>query len=404
MCGVGIAYKFCQRMEQYFEDANFSNQYLDLVAVGSIADMMDMRQKETHYLTKSGLDNLKNPLLSGLVEKQSFSLRGTLTRIGVAFYIAPLINATIRVGTQEEKEIMFKAMLGGEAFELIPSTKRGCKGQMETVLEQAIRNCTNVHARQRRMRDAGAAAVEAYIKEHNVGEDKVMVVMAQPELDKNLVGLVANQLMAEYKRPVLLLREGVHENEKVLQGSGRGYDRSELKDFKGFLIESGFFNFAEGHASAFGAALPLEKKDAFIEYANHALEDFSFDSSYEVDYIFEGLEVDKDIVFDIGQMKPLWGKGIDEPYIAIQGLTVTPKRVQMLSPSKPTLKITLPNGLEIMKFFSSQEEYQSLTCNPDGAVVLNIIAKCSLNEWKGVVKPQLIISEYEIIGEHSFIF
>jgi hypothetical protein len=35
-------------------------------------------------------------------------------------------------------------MLETRAYELIPSTKRGCKGQMETKVEQACRNCNNL--------------------------------------------------------------------------------------------------------------------------------------------------------------------------------------------------------------------------------------------------------------------
>lgn len=404
MCGVGVAYKFCKRFDELLE-IDLADTMLDLVAVGSIADMMDMRSVETHYLTKTGIENINNPLIKSLVQKQEYSLRGAVTRIGIAFYIAPLINATIRVGTNEEKELMFKAMLNKYADDLVPSTKRGCKGQVETIIEQATRNCGNIHARQKRSRDAGAASVKSYIKENGIEDDKIMLVIGDNSLDKNLVGLIANQIMAEYKKPVLLLRECEHDGVAVLQGSGRGYDRSELTDFKEFLHDSNFFNFVEGHANAFGASLPIDKKSEFIDYANKELANFTFDSQYEVDYLFEGMEIDNSVIFDIANLKSYWGKGLEEPYVAIQGLTLTPKRVQLLSPtSKPTIKITLNNGLTIMKFFSSFEEYQSLTRHPEGAITLNIVAKCSINEWNGKVSPQLIISEYEIIDECSMIF
>ena len=58
-----------------------------------------------------------------------------VTPFGVAFYIAPYVNATIRVGTQEEKMLMFESMLDFKAYDRIPSTKRGAYGQMETRVE-----------------------------------------------------------------------------------------------------------------------------------------------------------------------------------------------------------------------------------------------------------------------------
>lgn len=65
----------------------------------------------------------------------------------MAFYIVPLVNAVVRVGTIGEKKLLFESMLEWKANELIPSTKRGHKGEQETVLEQSLRTCTNVKNR-----------------------------------------------------------------------------------------------------------------------------------------------------------------------------------------------------------------------------------------------------------------
>ena len=55
-------------------------------------------------------------------------------------------------------------------------------------------------------------------------------------VEKTLTGLIANQLMAKYQRPVLLLNKVINEDESVSwEGSGRGYDKSRLTDFKEFL-------------------------------------------------------------------------------------------------------------------------------------------------------------------------
>ena len=404
LCGVAMVWKFCEEMDSRFGTVH-ADDYLDLVAIGLIADMMDMRVLETHYLTLCGLDNINNPLLKALIEKQAYSLKDELTRFGISFYVAPLINATIRVGTQEEKKVMFNSMLTWKAYEEVDSTKRGCKGEKEWLVTQAVRNCTNVHGRQRKMRQSGAEVLRAQIEHNKLYENQIMLVEAGDEIDKNLVGLVAMELAATYKKPVLLLKPYEVDGQIVYQGSGRNYDRGGLEDFKHFLNESGMFTYAEGHASAFGAGIPKDKISDFITYANTALANISYDPSYEVDFIFDGSDVDTQVIADIASMRSLWGKGIDEPYVAIKGLSLPASRVQLLSPDKkPTIKITLPNGLSMLKFFSSHEEYSRFAPTKDGYVSIDIVGKCSLNTFRGVCEPQLFIEDYQITDVINYCF
>jgi single-stranded-DNA-specific exonuclease len=70
-----------------------------------------------------------------MVNRQHYKLDNNLTPFGIAFYIVPYINAITRSGTLEEKYLTFEAMLEWRAEEMIPSTKRGYKGQFETRVE-----------------------------------------------------------------------------------------------------------------------------------------------------------------------------------------------------------------------------------------------------------------------------
>jgi hypothetical protein len=47
-------------------------------------------------------ENVKNPFICGMAERNSYSLGGRITPIGAAFYIAPFVNAMVRSGTIEE--------------------------------------------------------------------------------------------------------------------------------------------------------------------------------------------------------------------------------------------------------------------------------------------------------------
>jgi single-stranded-DNA-specific exonuclease len=92
-----MVYKFCSYIDELL-NVDYADQFLDLVALGLIADMMDLRDYETRHLIIKGLSNIRNPYFKGMVEKQAYSLKGEITPVGVAFYIAPYVNATVRMG------------------------------------------------------------------------------------------------------------------------------------------------------------------------------------------------------------------------------------------------------------------------------------------------------------------
>jgi single-stranded-DNA-specific exonuclease len=134
LSGVGMVYKFCSYFDEKMGIHN-ADQFLDLVALGIIADVMPLTDFETKHLINLGIANVINPFFRTMAIKNEFSLKGNLTPFGVAFYIAPYINAVTRCGTDEEKLLLFESMLDFKAYQMIPSTKRGFKGTFETVVE-----------------------------------------------------------------------------------------------------------------------------------------------------------------------------------------------------------------------------------------------------------------------------
>src|SRR5574344_634508 len=399
LSGVGVVYKFCSKIDELMKIKE-ADTILDLVSLGMIADMMDMRNFETKHLIQKGLTRIENPFFKALVERQAYSIGETVTPIGVAFYIAPLINATIRVETQNEKEVMFKAMLNHCAYDMIPTTKRGEKGKTEAVVVQAVRNATNVRNRQKKARDNGFEYVEQIIAANNLDKNKIIVVQVSEDLDKNLTGLIANQLMAKYQKPVLLVRET---DEGLLQGSARGYDKSELKDLKSFLLESGFMEYAEGHAAAMGVGIYKDKVNALIDYSNTVLANYDFSACYDVDYEYMSNDFKAQDIVDIGSMKSLWGKGIDEAMVVIKGIKITSNNITLMSANKnPTIKITLQNGTSLIKFGASQAEFESLKSS--GYTEIDVIGTCAINEWQGMITPQILIKDYEVVGKQDYYF
>lgn len=406
LCGAGIVYKFCSCID-FLLEIQQADQYLDLVALGLIADVMSLQPYETHYLVTKGLSQINNPYFKMMVEKQSYSLKDKITPQGVAFYIAPYINATIRMGTNEDKMLMFEAMLNHKAYELIDSTKRGCKGQKETRVEQACRNCTNVKSRQQKARDAAIEVIEKLIQERHLNNNKILLIQldSQNIINKNLTGLVANILMSEYGKPVMLLNETYNEQgEKCWEGSARNVGNSKFENFKDFITNSGLCLYGAGHEAAFGAGIEDKNVKTFIEYSNQKLASYDFSACYKVDFIFDASNFNGKDIIKIAELKSLWGQGVEEPYIALENVKVYKDNVFLMSPDKsPTLKILLPNGTSIIKFKSSKEEYEQLKTDL-GCLTLNIVGRCEENVWNGSIAPQIIVTDYEVIGIEQYYF
>lgn len=395
LCGVGMVYKFCCYIDELAHTSH-ADDFLDLVALGEIADMVSLKDFETKHLIQKGIKQIRNPYFKGMVEKNSFSLGGDVTPIGIAFYIAPYINAVVRMGTQEEKEVLFDSMLEYKAMNQIPSTKRGCKGKTEYVVSQAVRNCTNVKNRQTKARDEGSAKIENIIKEQNLLDNKILVVQLEKDtVDKNLTGLIANQLMSKYSRPVLLLHRTTRDGIITWQGSGRGYDKSDFNYLKDFLNSSGLVEYAEGHQNAMGTGISDANFEEFIEYSNYELDDFTFSATYQVDFAYESNDFKASDIIEIASLKSIWGKDVDESLIAIKNIKITKDNITLMSRDRnPTIKITLPNKVSLIKFKSSEEEFETLLS--DGCVTIDIVGACAINEWNGSISAQVLIKEYEI--------
>ena len=405
LSGVGMVYKFCSYLDKLM-NVTYADDLLDLVALGLIADMMDLRDYETKRLIDKGLNHIINPFIRTMINRDAFHFSNGITPIDVAFYIAPLVNAVTRVGTQEEKLVLFESMLDFKGYELIPSTKRGCSDSAEPRVEQACRNCTNIKNRQTRTRDATLETIEDLITVNNLLENKLLVIQLDNiSADRNLTGLIANQLMSKYQRPVLILNKVFHNDGTITwEGSGRGYDKSSLKDFRQFCQDTGLVMYAEGHPNAFGCGITDDKIQLFITITNEVLKNVQFIPSYTVDFIYHNVDVKPEDITDIATLKNLWGQGIEEALIALEDVPVTAENLNLMAKDKnPTLKITLPNKISIIKFKSSEEEFEKLYTE-HGKVSINIIGRCSVNEWNGIITPQILVEDYEIVSRSEYYF
>lgn len=388
LCGAGIAYKFCQALDDITWN-NYADDYLDLVAVGNIADSMDLRELETRYYVNEGLKRVNNKFLKSLIEKQNYSMKGEITPRTIGFYISPLINATTRVGTMEEKRNMFKAFI--ESDETVMYKPRGEKEEVEvSLIEDMARVCTNIKAKQNRSKDKSVKELESQIDLNN----RVILINTEKDLDEGLSGLVANQFANKYMRPTILVKD-VKDDQSKLGGSARGYDKGSIKDFKSILSDTKLFDFCEGHASAFGLMFPKENLEKIKIALNEKLKDFPIENVYNVDFVLEEADIDNFLIQEIHDMRHLWSRGLDEPLIAIKNVKFYKSDILLMGAKENTIKL-YSNELAYMMFKKDKELHEKLTENE--YVVLDIVGKASVNEYNNNISYQIIVEDFEIIG------
>lgn len=398
LSGVGVVYKFCQALDDKL-NVKYANRFLDLVALGNIADVMDLRSLETRYYVLEGLKKINNPFILSLLEKQSYSTKGIINITNFAFYIAPLINACTRFGTQEEKENMFKAFIGSD--ETLPYKKRGEKEEkQQPIFEAMARICVNVKARQNRERDKNLEVIEDRIKEKNLLENKILIVDVTEILEQTLTGLVATQLAEKYKRPVILLRFNKEKNH--YGGSARGYEKGVIKNVRQFLLDSDKFLYALGHPNACGIGITFDRIIEANNLFNKQLKDIVFEDVYDVDFIVPSSGINKDFVLSINKYSDIWGGGIDEPLIAFTGMIIVVDDINLMGKEQNTIKFTY-RDIEFIKFNCKEEEITKIKNNGKN-IEIDVVGRCKINDYKGNTTAQVMISDFVVKQTKKFVF
>ena len=352
---------------------------------------MSALEAENQYLWKEGFSNVKNTFFKTLCEKQDYSMKGRVNPTSVAFYIVPLINAMVRVGTMEEKSRMFDAFKDGN--QLIPSHKRGAYGTYDTVANESARECTNAKRHQDDTKKEIASILDHKIEERKLLDNKILFLRLEDSLQfpSELTGLIAMQISARYKRPTIIARlnEDGH-----LRGSMRGLNDCEISSFKDFLQKSGLFTYVLGHDNAAGIDIPNENLKAFHEYANNALKDVVFsDNYYYPSFVRNCSDKDlSDIIFDLSKYEDIWGQNNEIPRILVKNIEITPNEIQVLGRNQDTVKFH-KWGIDYIKF-TCKDLVPKL--KKHNSMILTVYGKPMINEYMGRTTPQIQIEDINI--------
>lgn len=316
MTGVGITYKFCKLLDRYY-NVSYADDFLDLVAVGMIGDRCNLFSLQSRYYVLEGIKQIqnntnKNKLISVMFEAQAYSMNNKVTVNGIGFYICPLINALIRLGSYEEKKLLFKALCNDST-----KLERKVKGKgliQMSIQEYVLRSCQIANRKQKKITAESAKKLISEIDKYNLNKYPILVVNAGDDVDINSTGLVANQLVSIYNKPTLLLRR----DGDVCKGSGRGYDKCNITNFNVWCVNTKLCSFVEGHAQAFGIEIPFE--NTYKLYS--LLQDMPplGNSVYNVYGEYSNHNFSAEIVKNVAKYDYVWGCCVEEPMFVVKGI------------------------------------------------------------------------------------
>ncbi len=246
--GVGVAFKLIQQLYSLLEREDETAQFLDLVALGIVADVAE-QVNDTRYLLQIGLERLRHTQRPGLRALLEVSRLDPLTVSAeqIGFQIGPRLNAAGRLGD---------ARL---SVELLTT-----RDQNQTLILAQQLEGLNLKRRQLQ-RDTEAAARQLIVADPSL-LDYTALVLHQPEWQAGILGPVAGRLAEEYGRPVVLLSNVDNHTARGSARSAAGYDINAAISATARLLTA-----HGGHPGAAGVTLPFVNIAAFRRALSESL-------------------------------------------------------------------------------------------------------------------------------------
>jgi len=402
IAGCAVVLKFLQALdEELWYD--YSDNFIDLVALGLIGDSMDIKKFETKRLIEKGLSKIRSKLFKALIDKQSYSINGNISITNIQFYIVPLINALIRAGDYDEKDMLFRAFIEtDEIFEYKPRRKSKNDPEPELIIEdiytRVARLCANAKQRQNNSKNKDVEKILEYIEEKGYHNNKIIIANITDKLNESLTGLVTMNIASKYHKPCLLLRK-VKDKPDYYAGSGRNINGSPINDLKQFLQDTNMFTYVTGHAGAFGAEIHKDNIQNVIKLINKQLKDVDFSYYYEVDFIIDIDDLDISFIKSMEELKSIYGQGIKESLTTIKNIIVHKNDISLMGKDSKTLKFIYNDEISFLKFKLDENDVVLKWLNDwedmSDSIILNLIGKCGINNFKGILSPQIIIEAWE---------
>lgn len=390
-CGASVTLEFCRALdEMYWED--ISDNFLDLVAVGNVCDIMPLTEFETRAIVNEGLEQINNKMLKQIIKAQDFSMKGKVNPHTVGFYVGPLVNAFIRLATYEERQLLIKAFCEIEN-ETFLYTKRGEDFPIEeNIYEHVVRLMQSYKGRQDRMRKKAQPILTAMGNK----TDKVAIIDATGVIDTGLTGVVAIRVAEDLNVPTLLLQQ---RSDGSYGGSGRNFDNSPIEDFRALVESCPYTDFAQGHAGAFGIGIPAENVELARQWFNEQLADIDMDKVYLVDFVLDAEEIDVSFIREVDRFEWVWGTSVKEPKVVVKDITIKRSDAHIQGKDHNSVFFML-DDIKFVQFSMAPDnpllQWVSDWGEDDEEITLTVVGEVSINDYQNQLTPQVIIQDLTI--------
>ncbi len=373
LAGVGVAFKLCHALVKrgMEEDRQVASeidlrQFLDLVAVATVADMVPL-QGENRILARHGLLRLNDAPRRGFAELLEIAgVRGRVEAYHIGFVIGPRLNAAGRLGDAQLALDLLLERNGDPA---------ACARDLD--------------AKNRERRDIESAMFREAVKELDAefDEDRMFgLVIGREGWHIGTIGIVASRLCSRYYRPSIVI--GIDCETGRGRGSCRSIDSIDLLDVLGdcddLLITYGGHRMAAGlDVEAKNVGLLRERFDAACR---ERLDGKAPRAVQRVDAWIGMGEADSRLVQATEQLRP-FGTGNSAPTWGVRGVQVagSPKRV---GKDGDHLKFTIVHGgseLEAIAFNMGKTPF------PDGAI--DVLFQLRENTFRGRTSLEMNVKD-----------
>ena len=329
LAGVGLAFKLAQALIRtdslnghlkQARDRLHPDRYLDLVALGTVADLAPL-YGENRKLVDKGLKALNRSLrpgLQALVNQVGMRAGSAVTAGTIGFTIGPRLNAAGRLDSALA------------AYDLLMSRQPPQAASLALALDQQNKK------RQKLTEETVATARE--VVQQDEGQSPLYLI-SHPEFNPGVVGLAASRLCDEFYRPILVAEEGP----EVTKGSARSiaefHITEALDQCADLLVRYG------GHAAAAGFTVETQNLSAFKtrlqQIAAKQLNIAMLRPSITVDAEINLRGVNEALVMAITTLQP-FGYGNPTPRFVSRGLII--RQVKQVGHDGRHLRLLLDDG------------------------------------------------------------
>jgi single-stranded-DNA-specific exonuclease len=301
--GVGVAYKIVEELWHLQGEDEKPNQYLDLVALGIVADIALLRG-DTRFLLQRGLDALRHTQRSGLLAIMELTElnQSNITEEHIGFILAPRMNA---LGRLDDSNSM---------VEFLTTTDLGQARILALQLE-------SMNAQRKLLSDQVYQAAQAQLSLDPNLLDYPVLVLSHPTWPAGVVGVVASRLVEQYHRPVILLSTPPGQ---VARGSARSIE--DINITGAIAANQSLLKGFGGHPMAAGMAIDPERISDFRLAISRTVQEMGIGiqaaKDLQIDAYLSLPELTLDLVEDLERLAP-FGAGNPDIVFATRNLKLT---------------------------------------------------------------------------------